>query len=66
MSKVEAIEQQIEKLSPKELAAFRRWYAAFDEEAWDRQFETDAKAGKLDVLADHAFRAHASGRSKPL
>ena len=54
MSKVEAIEQQIEKLSPKELAAFRRWYAAFDAEAWDRQFETDVKAGKLDALADKA------------
>ena len=26
MSKVEAIEEQIEKLSPDELAAFRLWY----------------------------------------
>ena len=32
MSKVEAIEQQIEKLSPAELTAFRSWYAAFDAE----------------------------------
>jgi len=38
MSKVEAIEQQIEKLSPAERATFRRWYAAFDAEAWDRRF----------------------------
>lgn len=66
MSKVEAIEQQIENLSPNELAAFRRWYAAFDAEAWDRQFESDVKAGKLDALAEKAFRAHASGQSKPL
>ena len=36
MSKVEAIEQQIENLSPDELAAFRRWYTAFDAEVWDR------------------------------
>ena len=66
MSKVEAIEQQIEKLSPNELAAFRRWYAAFDAEAWDRQFESDVKAGKLDDFAEKALRAHTSGQSKPL
>jgi len=66
MSNVEAIEQQIEKLSPKELAAFRRWYVAFDAEAWDRQFEADVQAGKLDSLADKALRARTSGQSKPL
>jgi hypothetical protein len=66
MSKVEAIEQQIEKLSPDELAAFRRWYAAFDAEGWDHQFEADAKAGRLDTLADKALRDHATGQTKPL
>ena len=66
MSKVEAIEQQIEKLSPGELAAFRRWYAAFDAEGWDRQFEADVKAGRLDTLAEKALGAHTSGQSKPL
>jgi hypothetical protein len=44
MSNVESIEQQIEKLSPAELTAFRSWYAAFDVEAWDRQFEADASS----------------------
>jgi hypothetical protein len=63
MSKVELIEQQIEKLSPAELAAFRRWYAAFDAEAWDLQFEANVKAGKLDVLADKALHSHAAGKS---
>jgi hypothetical protein len=66
MSKVEAIEQQIEKLSADELAAFRGWYATFDAEAWDRQFEIDVKAGKLDALAETALRDHTSGQSKPL
>lgn len=63
MSKVELIEQQIEKLSPAELAAFRRWYSAFDAEAWDRQFEADVKAGKLDSLAHKALQALAVGKS---
>ena len=66
MSKVEAIEQQIENLSSDELAAFRRWYVAFDAEAWDCQFEADVKAGRLDALAETALRAHTSGQSKPL
>lgn len=66
MSKVEAIEQQIEKLSPEELAAFRSWYAAFDAEAWDRQFEADVQAGKLDALGDKALRAHTAGQSTKL
>ena len=65
MSKVEAIEQQIENLSSDELAAFRRWYVAFDAEAWDRQFQADVKAGKLDALAEQALRSHTSGQSKP-
>lgn len=66
MSKVELIEQQIEKLTPDELAAFRSWYASFDAEASDCQFESDVKAGKLDALADKALRAHTSGQSKKL
>jgi hypothetical protein len=66
MSKVEQIEQQIEKLTPDELTAFRSWYAAFDAEAWDRQFEADVKSGKLDTLADKALRAHTSGQSTKL
>ena len=66
MSKVQAIEEQIEKLSLDELAAFRRWYAAFDAETWDHQFEGDVTAGNLDALAEKALSAHTSGQSKPL
>jgi hypothetical protein len=66
MGRIEAIEEQIEKLSPDELAVFRRWYAGFDAERWDRQFEADVKAGKLDAFAEKALRAHTSGQSKPL
>jgi len=51
MGKLEAIDEQIEKLSPIELAEFRPWYGVFDAETWDRQFEADVKAGKLDAFA---------------
>jgi hypothetical protein len=50
MSKVENLEKQIKQLSPEELAEFRRWFAEFDAHLWDRQFEADVKAGKLDAM----------------
>jgi hypothetical protein len=66
MSKVENLEKQIRQLSPEELAEFRRRYADFDAELWDRQFEADVKAGKLDALAERALRAHEAGQSTKL
>ena len=66
MSKVESIASQIQELSPEELATLRDWFAEYDAEAWDRQLEADAKAGKLDVLADRALRDHLASRSTKL
>jgi hypothetical protein len=66
MSKVEQLGKEIEKLSPAELTEFRRWYAEFDAQVWDRQFEADVKAGKLDALAEKALRDHAAGKSTEL
>jgi len=66
MSKVEAIERQIRRLSPEDLYALRAWFAAFDAEVWDRQIETDTRAGKLDALAEAALNAYASGATTKL
>jgi len=66
MGKVEKIEQQIKELSKEELAKLREWFATFDAEAWDRQFEADVHAGKLDALGDKALDAHARGRTNKL
>ncbi len=66
MEKVEKIEREVQELSPDELAKFRQWFASFNAEAWDRQFEADVKAGKLDALADRALRDHAAGKSTKL
>jgi len=66
MGKVEYIEGQIQQLSPEELAALREWFAGYDAECWDRQIESDVKAGKLDALADRALRDHLAGRSSKL
>jgi len=63
MGKVEKIEQEIQSLSPEEMAELREWFAAFDAEAWDREFEADVRAGKLDALGEKALKAHASGKT---
>ncbi len=63
MSKVESIERDIQDLNGDELADLRRWFAAFDAEAWDRQLEDDVRAGKLDEHAEWALRDHAVGKS---
>lgn len=62
MGKIENLEEQIRALTPEEFARFREWFAQFDAEVWDRQLETDVKAGKLDKLAERALRAHAAGQ----
>jgi hypothetical protein len=66
MRKVEEIEEQIQNLSGTELVEFRKWYAEFDAQSWDRQFEADVKAGKLDALGEAARRARRDGKSKEL
>jgi hypothetical protein len=66
MDKVTAIAKEIESLSPDELAALRGWFHAFDAAAWDKQLETDIRAGKLDALAEEAIDAHKSGKCTEL
>ena len=63
MSRISDLERQIQGLSADELASFRRWFAEFDGAAWDRQFEADVKAGKLDALGERARQAHTAGKS---
>jgi hypothetical protein len=63
---VKEIEIAVSKLSREELAAFRAWFAEFDAEAWDRQFEQDVAAGRLDALANEALRDLREGRCTDL
>jgi hypothetical protein len=49
-----------------DLDEFRAWFAQFDAEAWDREFERDAKSGKLDRLADKALADLVQGRCSAL
>jgi hypothetical protein len=66
MHRLEKIEDQIRELSAQELQALRAWFAKYDADLWDRQFENDAQQGKLDRLAEGALSDYIEGRSKTL
>jgi len=66
MENVKSIEHAVESLPPTELAEFRRWFAEFDGNAWDRQIEQDAGSGKLDQLAAEALADYSAGSARPL
>lgn len=66
MSRIQEIEQEVQKLSPGELAEFREWFVQYDAEAWDRKLEEDVEAGKLDDLAERALHDHKAGKSREL
>jgi hypothetical protein len=59
------IEKAIADLPPDQLAKFRAWFEAFDAERFDQSFERNAKAGKLDRLAEQAINdLHKGGRAR--
>ncbi|MEP7009390.1 MAG: hypothetical protein ABJC13_03630 [Acidobacteriota bacterium] len=66
MSRVQALEREVEELTAEELAVFRNWFAAFDAVAWDVQFEGDVGAGRLDHLAEKALSDLRSGETTEL
>jgi hypothetical protein len=66
MSTVAEIRDAIRKLPPKQawqLAAELREHL---DALWDKQFEEDVKAGRLDQLIAHAREEHASGKTRPM
>ena len=60
------IEHAIAKLPTKKLAAFRAWFHKFDARTWDKQFQEDVKAGKLDRVADKAIAEYKKGQCQEL
>jgi len=66
MTKIGALEREVEKLSRDELAAFREWFLEYDWQAWDRELEEDVGAGKLDKLAAEALEEHRLGKTKEI
>ena len=63
---IEDLEKAVSKLPPDQLAKFRDWFDAFDAASFDRKIERDAKAGKLDRLAEQALADFDKGRAREL
>jgi hypothetical protein len=56
----------VQQLTAEQLKAFRKWFAQFDSEAWDRQLESDVQNGKLDELAARALRDYKADQATEL
>ena len=60
------IKNAVEQLSSKEFDELVAFIRERDEDAWDKQFEEDVAAGKLDHLAKKADADFETGRCTPL
>ena len=63
---VQDLESAVRGLSSDQLAVFTKWFEEFVAEAWDRKFESDVAAGKLDRVAEKADEDFDTGRCTPL
>ena len=66
MTKVEKLENEVQRLNPEELSAFRDWFRRYDSDEWDKEIERDVSAGRLDKLAEEAIAAHKAGKTREL
>lgn len=66
METVNEIESAVSRLSAKELTEFRTWFASYDADNWDKQFEEDVNAGKLNSLSQKAIADFRSGKYREL
>jgi uncharacterized protein YfaT (DUF1175 family) len=62
MTTIHEIQTAVSALSPEDIAVFRAWFVEFDANVWDREFEQDVAAGRLDALAEEALRDLREGR----
>ena len=67
MSTVVEISDAVKNLDEQEKGEFLEKLTEVDfDDAWDRQIEADAKAGRLDHLWQQALEDIKAGRTKPL
>ena len=66
MTTVKEIEKAVEHLPPNDLSQFRSWFEAFESASWDRQFEADARNGRLESLVNEARAEYKTGKTSSL
>lgn len=66
MNSLTEIEEAIESLPPEQFESLARWIAERREDAADREFEADVKAGALDAAWKNAVKEIEAGEVEPL
>ena len=66
MTRLQALEAEVGKLTPEELAAFREWFVEHDWQVWDHQIERDSAEGKLDKFAAEALAEFERGETREI
>ena len=66
LTTVTQIQQAIVNLPKSEYAQLIRWLREYDWEEWEREFEEDVRAGRLDFLAAEALEAKRQGTLREL
>jgi hypothetical protein len=66
MTTIKEIEKAISDLPPEKLSILRSWFDKFDADRWDKQFEIDAKKGRLDSIAARVKENFKKGKCKEL
>ena len=66
MTTADEIKQAVLRLPESEYAKIMDWLYGLAEDAWDRQFEEDVLAGKLDFLKAEVEQARREGTLKEL
>ena len=66
LTTVTEIQQAIVSLPKSEYAQLIRWLREYDWEEWEREFEEDVRAGRLDFLAAEALEAKRQGTLREL
>ncbi len=61
MTTVSELQDAILGLSEADYSELRRWLLDQDWDRWEREFDEDVRAGKLDALAAEALEAKARG-----
>jgi Arc/MetJ-type ribon-helix-helix transcriptional regulator len=66
MSTVTEIREAIRRLPAKEAWQLAQELREHLDALWDKQFEEDVEAGRLDQLIARAREEHASGKTRPM
>jgi hypothetical protein len=66
MTTLEDIEKAVTELPIDQLARFRAWFEEFEASRFDQKIEWDAKAGRLDELAEQALADFRAGCAREL